>query len=342
MVPFGLAIVLGWQVRPSWRLVKALLASAAIVVTTLAILGTPYLRSRDARGEWPLEYLKTYSAAPADYLQSNYRSATYRTLLHNDPQPERQLFPGAIPLALGLMALIPPVPVPAATALVAGTLAADWSLGVNGLTHRLLYRWIAPYRSMRVPARFALFVESSLILLSAYGARRLLGIARSSRARTTLFAALIASVLVDVWPHLALRSYFPSKPPVYGAVSSNMILAEFPMELEANIAYGYFSTAHWARLVNGYSGYLPKSYEQLELQMRAFPATEALDALRRHGVTHITVNCAFYRRPSSCLYALDVLDRSGDVRLVTAGKWNGEEVRLYQLAFSDASPRGGS
>jgi hypothetical protein len=279
---------------------------------------------------------------PADYLQSNYRSATYRTLLHDDPQPERQLFPGAAPLALGVMALIPPVPIPAAAALVAGAFAADWSLGVNGFTYRLLYRWIAPYRSMRVPARFAVFVSTSLILLSAYGAGRLLRIARSSRARTTLFAALIALVLVDVWPHLTLRSYFPSRPPVYDAVSSHMILAEFPMQLEANIAYGYFSTGHWARVVNGYSGYLPKSYEQLEAQMREFPSTHSLHTLRRQGVTHVTVNCAFYRRRSLCLNALDALDRSVEVRLVTAGTWNGEDVRLYQLAASDAIPRTGS
>jgi hypothetical protein len=337
LIPFGIAVALGWQVRPTRRLAQALLVSAAIVATTLAMLGKAYLESRSARGERSLEYLTAYSATPADYLQSNYRSATYRTLLHNDPQPERQLFPGVTPLALGLMALIPPLPVPAAAALVAGTLAADWSLGVNGFTYRLLYRWLPPYRSMRVPARFALFVDSSLILLSAYGAHRLLRFARSSHTRTILFAASMVLVLADVWPRLTLRNYFLARPPVYSAVSSSMILAELPMQLDANIAYGYFSTAHWARLVNGYSGYVPASYDQLETQMRAFPSTESLDALRRRGVTHITVNCAFYPRRSTCLSALDALDNSDDVRLVTADKWNGEEVRLYELAAPDSA-----
>ena len=187
---------------------------------------------------------------------------------------------------------------------------------------------------MRAPARFALFVDSSLILLSAYGAHRLLRIARSSHARAALFAALIALVLVDVWPRLTLRHYFLSKPPIYSAVSSDMILAEFPMQVDANIAYGYFSTAHWARLVNGYSGYVPASYEQLETQLRAFPSAESLDTLRRHSVTHITVNCAFYPRPSTCRHTLDVLDASADVRLVVADRWNGEDVRLYQLTAS--------
>jgi hypothetical protein len=341
LIPFGLAVALGWEVRPSRRLARALLVSAAIVATTLAALGTAYLESRSARGERSLEYLTTYSAMPVDYLQSNYRSATYRNLLHHDPQPERQLFPGATPLALGVIGLIPPVPVPAAAALVAGAFAADWSLGVNGLTYRLLYRWLPPYRSMRVPARFALFVDSSLILLSAYGARRLLRLARSSHTRTMLFAALMALVLVDVWPRLTLRNYFLSRPPTYSAVSSSMILAELPMQLDANIAYGYFSTAHWARLVNGYSGYVPASYQQLETEMRAFPSTESLDGLRRRGVTHITVNCAFYPRRSSCLNTLDALDRSVDVRLVVADKWNGEDVRLYQLTVSAAGRASG-
>jgi hypothetical protein len=334
LIPFGLAVALGWQVRPSRRLAQALLVSAAIVAATLAMLGRAYLESRSARGERSLEYLTAYSAKPVDYLQSNYRSATYRNVLHNDPQPERQLFPGATPLALGLMASIPPLAVPAAAALVAGTLAADWSLGVNGFTYRLLYRWLPPYRSMRVPARFALFVDASLILLSGYGAHRLLSVARSSRARMTLFAVLMALVLVDVWPRLTLRSYFPTRPPIYSAVSSSMILAELPMQLDANIAYAYFSTAHWARLVNGYSGYVPASYDQLEAQMRAVPSTESLDALRRRGVTHLTVNCAFYPRRSTCLSALDALDKRGDVRLIRADTWNGEAVRLYELNLS--------
>jgi hypothetical protein len=138
-------------------------------------------------------------------------------------------------------------------------------------------------------------------------------------------------VLVDAWPQLALRRYSSSTPPIYAKVSSNMILAEFPMELQANIAYGYFSTAHWARLVNGYSGYLPKSYEQLDAEMRVFPSTAALEGLRRRGVTHLTVNCSFYRRRSSCLDALAMLDQSGEVRLVSADRWNGDDVRLYQL-----------
>jgi hypothetical protein len=74
--------------------------------------------------------------------------------------------------------------------------------------------------------------------------------------------------------------------------------------------------------------------------MRAFPSTESLDALRHRGVTHITVNCAFYPRRSTCLSALDALDTRGDVRLVTADTWNGEEVRLYELNFSASGLRG--
>jgi hypothetical protein len=43
------------------------------------------------------------------------------------------------------------------------------------------------------------------------------------------------------------------------------------------------------------------------------------------------VNCSFYRRQSSCLDALAMLDQSGEVRVVSADSWNGDDVRLYQL-----------
>ena len=48
-----------------------------------------------------------------------------------------------------------------------------------------------------------------------------------------------------------------------------MVLAEFPFE-EA-FDYIYFSTFHWPRMVNGYSGYTPSSYAELRDYLEPTP-----------------------------------------------------------------------
>ena len=53
------------------------------------------------------------------------------------------------------------------------------------------------------------------------------------------------------------------------------------------------------------------------------------DALRARGVTHITVNCAFYR--GGCDTLLPVLDRLPFLRKTAEGRWMDEPVRLYEL-----------
>lgn len=334
MVPFTVAIALGWRIRPSGQLLRSFGVTALVSVVALLVLGVPYLKSRQARGERPLDVVQFYSAVPADYFETHNRSARYRLILHRHPRLERQLFPGATPLVFALLALPPPIPVPAMAAFGAGAFAADWSFGVNGLTYRQLYRWVAPYRGMRVPARFVVLVGSSLILLSAYGLRRLFHLTRSRRARTALFMVLVAAVLVDLWPHLSVRRYWSSIPSIYETVTPDMVLAEFPMRTNQNIqniAYMYFSTAHWAKLLNGYSGFAPDHYLQLEDRMQAFPSRETLSLLRHEGATHVTVNCALYERPSQCRAALNTLDMSGEARLIANGTWEGAQVRLYQL-----------
>ena len=61
--------------------------------------------------------------------------------------------------------------------------------------------------------------------------------------------------------------------------------------------YIYFSTFHWARLINGYSGFSPDSYIKLQYSLEPiFPSDAAVDMLRQRGVTHLTINCAMYRR----------------------------------------------
>ena len=138
------------------------------------------MRSQKDRGERSVLEVRSGSAVPADYLAANEGLATYRGVLPRSLN-ERELFPGAVTLALGIAGALPPMSL-GTMVLVAGSVVAfDGSLGSNGLIYDDLYTYTLPFRGMRVPARFAALVGSALILLSAYGARRVIGLGRTPR-----------------------------------------------------------------------------------------------------------------------------------------------------------------
>jgi hypothetical protein len=83
-------------------------------------------------------------------------------------------------------------------------------------------------------------------------------------------------------------------------------------------------------MVNGYSGHEPEDYRDFQKDADVFPDPTALPLLRARGVTHVTVNCAFYR--NACDQVLAAVDTMPSLRMVSSGQWLGRPVRLYELA----------
>ena len=275
-----------------------------------------------------------FSATPSDYLRAHFRSAVYGTRMLPGRQPERALFPGVVPIALAAAGLVPPLGA-VRLAYVAGlAVAFDGSLGFNGLTYPYLYDWFSPIRGLRVPARFSVLVALSLAVLSGFGVRRLLRVPRRAPARGRCSPRPWSLSVANVWPVLPLRPVWPEPPPVYGALAGarHVVLAEFPVpdDYAYNTPYMYFALWHWAPMVNGYSGFMPKSYDEFQHGVADFPGPLALATLKHRGVTHVTVNCAFYR--GGCDALLDRLDGIPDLRRIAEGRWQGQRVRLYEMA----------
>ena len=207
---------------------------------------------------------------------------------------------------------------------------------MHGRIYGYLYEWVAPIRGMRVPARVSVILAISLAVLGGFGARRVIDRFRSERARSLAFLALVAVVAVDLHPALQLYPVWPAAPPIYGAIAadSTAVLAEFPFiakvpDVTDSLPYMYFSLWHWRPMVNGYSGFTTPAYQQLRQDMSDFPGPVALAALRAHGVTHVSVNCAFY--VAGCETLLETLDDRNDFRAVASGRWQGSVVRLYAV-----------
>src|SRR4029453_16911305 len=117
-------------------------------------------------------------------------------------------------------------------------------------------------------------------------------------------------------------------PSLYGRVTPDMVLAELPRFHE--IDFMYFSTRHWAKLLGGYSGFIPDN-RPLNAALDAFPAPDGIEGLRRLGATHLTYNCALERSLARCRANLEVLDANPSMQLVAREIWAGAPVSLYRL-----------
>ena len=333
---YGLAVSLvlartrGVAVR---RLVRPAVAATAVAVILAIPLARPYLAAQARKGTRDIGTVTELSATPADYLRADLRSARYGTITLPGRKPERALFPGVTPLVLSGAGLLPPIGSVQLATLAGLLVAFDGSLGFNGLSYPALYEWFPPIRGLRVPARFSILVGFSLAILSGFGARRMLR-RRTGISGHVLFSLLIVAVMADFQPILRLRSAWRDPPSVYASLAgrTDVVLAEFPFprqlaDLDDNLIYMYFSVWHGAAMVNGYSGFFPPDYADVIKGLAGFPDADAFGLLRQRGVTHVTVNCAFYG--NRCDTILETLDAMPLVRPLAHAKW--EQLPVHVL-----------
>ena len=172
------------------------------------------------------------------------------------------------------------------------------------------YDYVPGFDGLRVPARFGMVYMLFLAILAGFGAQSL---ERRLRRGAVLIALLGALFLVEVnaapinlngtadAAGLARPDAYvlpgPATVAIYRAVDTlpaDVVLAEFPFGDSAyDLRYMYYSTTHWRRLLNGYSGAFPAWYIDAQQILGSVP-NERLDEahrfLMRAGVTHAIVH----------------------------------------------------
>jgi hypothetical protein len=317
------------------RPVVTLAAGALVAGALVAPVASQYIANKPMMGDRESSTVKFYSAEGSDYLRSHPRSWTYRDLSAHG-QPERQLFPRVTPVVLSAIALWPPLSVARIGYAIALVVAVDGSLGLNGRTFPWLREYVSPFRGLRVPARFSILAGLTLAILAGYGAARL--VRRFPRARWLLVVLMLALVIAEAIPRMRLEPVWLAPPPIYSSLGGDVpvVLAEFPMPNEGvkswfDTRYMYFSTWHWNRMVNGNSGFAPRSYDELIERERDFPSDGAIQYLKDRGVDYVTVHGAFMASQERYVRTVAMLDRRPDLQLMTAARWGGSESRLYRL-----------
>jgi hypothetical protein len=316
----GLCAVLLFVAAPRDRLARTippLAAGAAIAGIVCAAYAMPYLATRRTLGGRSNDQVLTYSATPSSYRVATPENLLYGARSGRAGRPERRLFPGMLALLLAFVAVIRKPGTHATIYLIAVVAAFEMSLGLGGFSYRFLYTYVPLYGGLRAPARLGLFVLLFLGVLAAIGQAALLE-TLSVRMRRVVAILVPALMLLEYWvAPLALVPFPNSPPPLYGwlATQPRAAVAEFPMPRPDTLPgqeprYVYMSTFHWKPLVNGYSGYYPRSYlTRLEAMWR-FPTPSAIERLYREGVRYVIIHPAGYG-PGQFEQVLEQLSSAG-------------------------------
>jgi hypothetical protein len=326
---------------------RAIALGAAVAVAAIAVVpvGLAYLNARKIVGERRSHEVAEGSATPRNYLGPPEFNWLYGRALARFADGERRLFPGFVAIALALVALAsrstwrsPSGPVILAYALGLA-LAFDLSLGFNGLSYRILYEYVLPFRGLRIPARMGIMVGFSLAVLAGFGADHLL------RGRGTALAFVLAALMLLEYASrpLDLRR-IPAEPPdTYADLlrdrgdSPTAALFEFPASSLDDPTYMYYSTFHWQHLVNGYSGFFPPSYTRLVDAVRTFPDEASMGAIKSHGARYLLVHG---ERLFGARYEelVPELAKRRDLTLISrhpaVGPGGHSEVSLYRISYA--------
>lgn len=188
--------------------------------------------------------------------------------------------------------------------------------GRENLLYSLPYR-LGLLRFMRVPARFYVPFSLALAVLAGFGAAKLLVLAGRRRGRRGLGAAgslIVLLLLLDLlsfnWQVFevprgreAVQAYrslsgleearvieLPT-PPLAGVIRYDRQLDLIPRDVDEYYSFQglsmYFSTFHWKKVVNGYSGYFPYCSNRIFTEMQAFPSRRTLELLQCLDVDYL-------------------------------------------------------
>jgi hypothetical protein len=287
--------LLRWRRPEGLRAVRALATGAAVAALLALVYVQPLLKIREEVAERELAETATYSATLTSYLSSPASNWLYGWTSEIGG-PELRLFPGIVAIGLAAIAFWRPRRTTwAYIAVLAFAFVA--SLGANAPLFGALRVYLDPYGMVRVPARFGALVLLALGALAGIGAARLLGAIKAPRVRLGVATILTSVMVVEYASSPALMPVTADVPPAYRWLRDQPrgVLVELPLP-EVHALPGndperqYYSTMHWMPLMNGYSGFYPRSYLALMYHLRVFPRGQWVDLLLARGAEYIFIH----------------------------------------------------
>jgi len=318
-----------WTGRRFRHTVPAIALAAVLAAVALAPFLLPYWRVYHDQGMTRSIEQATFFAA----TWQNYLSTPSR--LHYVWMGDRwwsispALFPGCFGLALVALAVSRGAARDGRVrmCLAAGVVGVLLSFGGRLPGYRVLYNVLPLLHSIRMTSRLGYL---GIVAVSAVAGFGVVELRRLTPVRAWKAVGAAAVVLATVEPLAAPIEFarFEGIPLIYERLRSEphalVVELPFPMPrtVTLNAAYLLNSTRNWRPIVNGYSGFVPLSYEQHFEQLGGFPDAKSIDALARLRVTHVFVHREAFSAPLR-----EQIDRTvGLRRVATAGS-----IALYEV-----------
>ena len=275
------------------RLPRPTIAALAVV----APYGLAYAQNRATLGERLDKDILLYSATLSNYLATTAFNTVHGGWSAHFGQSERFLFPGVIAIVMAGLG-VTMFDRRRATIAALGVIGFVISLGLNSPFYDPLRAVVFPYRGLRAPARASILVYLALAALAAYGWTRVMR-GRSMRVTTVATIAVASLLLLEFRTTLDRWLTVPERPAeVYQwlATQPRSVVAEIPFAQSDRLheihdgLYMFNSTWHWQPIVNGYSGFFPKTFMDLAEQTSSFPDDRSIAYLKQRGVDLLVIH----------------------------------------------------
>jgi hypothetical protein len=214
----------------------------------------------------------------------------------------------------------------AALLLVLAVVGIVFALGAHTPYYGFLYQSFRDVLgAIRAPSRAIVLFDLPLAVLSAWGLALLLR-GRPLRARLA-GTAVAALLLILEYRSFPLDPFFPTTaaaPPIYAWLSRTEVpgaVVEFPFGLTYDCDYIFRQAQHGRPILNGYSGFFPKTYTDLQAALDLRPIPESVFAQMAQLGAGLLVYHSHDGRGLRVVAYADLLDRvleEGGLELVRA------------------------
>ncbi|MBA2356117.1 MAG: hypothetical protein H0V80_15820 [Acidobacteria bacterium] len=284
---------------PILAIARALIVGAILCAAPLAAYGAPYRANQQAFGGRAAWEIYAYSASPGSFVSAPPENRLYGMATAQYGGPERRLFPGVLALLLSGVGLwVARVRRECWMYVVALVTSAVLALGTRTPVYAAVLALVPPLRGLRAPARFGMVMALALAVLAGLGASWAIGRMRHRAWRHALGGLLVAGLLIEYASEVGPLYPRAQRTPVYalwlrGQPAGGVLELPAPHPGEQprhDPEWSFLARFHRQPLVNGYSGYYPRSYLDLLNTLIWFPSAESVGALRARGVRYIVVH----------------------------------------------------
>ena len=321
-------------IRPLWKKTpverRAFLGAfvpAAIAAVLIALpYAVTYTSNRETLGERVDRDVLLYSATMGNYLATPEFNMIHGGWARSFGQAERLLFPGLLALVLAIRSL-KRIDRARLSILIIGATGFIISLGLHSPFYEILRAIAFPYRGLRAPARASILVFLAIAALAAFGWRGLMR-GRPRRLAAVFTVLMAAALLMEYRNRMEAWLTLPEQPAeVYRWLANQprSVVAEVPFARADQLhsihdgLYMFNSTWHWQPIVNGYSGFFPQTFYELDENTRSFPDDPSIAYLKSRGVNLIVVHGHFMDR-----------DQFGDMTAALLGRADVEAMAQFE------------